>query len=156
MRRAFASAICEAAKNDARIIVLSGDFGYKLFGELEADPAKWRNCGCAEQTMVGVAAGLAIAGRIPVVITITPFLVERAFEQLRLDVGEQNLKVICAGYDDYPNAGPTHQGVNARRLADLLPNFQYFEPFSNEETRNNVRLALTWTGPSFFRLRKAP
>jgi transketolase len=154
MRRIFAQEIVKAAKANPKITVLTGDFGYKLFGELENNPKQYINCGCAEQSMVGVAAGLAIGGYVPVVITITPFLIERAFEQLRLDIGEQKLKVICAGYADYPNAGPTHQDHTCSTLASQLPNFKFYSPRFEYVCIANVAEALAIDGPSIFQLKK--
>ena len=109
MRRAFGEWIAEQAKKDDTIILICGDFGYGIVDEFkQLFPERYFNFGVCEQSMVSAAAGLALSGLKPYVYTITPFLVERAFEQVKIDVNLNNANVKLIGYDDYPNQGPTH------------------------------------------------
>lgn len=98
---------------DDKIVVLLGDIGVFAFKDVfEKYPTRCYNIGICEQTMVGMASGLAMAGFIPVVHTIEPFLVDRAFEQIKDDFGYQELKGNIVGVDvskTAPNLGYTHQ-----------------------------------------------
>jgi transketolase len=74
VRNAFADHVTQLAGDDARVVLLSGDIGNKLFDRFkERFPKRFYNCGVAEQNMIGVAAGMALSGLRPVVYTITPF-----------------------------------------------------------------------------------
>ena len=66
--------------------------------------------------MIGVASGMSIEGLKPWVYTITPFLIERLFEQVKLDIDQQNVNVNLVGFADYPNLGPTHSELNDKKL----------------------------------------
>jgi transketolase len=98
---------------DERVVVLLGDIGVFAFKDVFAKyPKRIYNIGICEQSMVGMAAGLSMAGFIPIVHTIEPFLVDRAFEQIKDDFGYQELKGNIVGVDvseTAPNLGYTHQ-----------------------------------------------
>ncbi len=100
-------------EKDPRIVVLLGDISVHSFKEaFEKYPTRVYNIGICEQSMVGMAAGLAMAGFIPIVHTIEPFLVDRAFEQIKIDFGYQQLKGNIVGVDvseTASNLGYTHQ-----------------------------------------------
>ena len=102
-------------------------------------PKRFYNCGIAEQNMVGLAAGLAIEGFIPVLYTITPFLTSRAFEQIRLDICYPKLKVIIVGTGaglSYSRLGPTHHSLEDLALMQSLPNLNVFCPGDSYELDN--------------------
>src|ERR1017187_964987 len=102
MRKAFPKTVLELMDKDERVVVLLGDIGVFAFRDVFAKyPTRCYNMGICEQTMVGMAAGLAMAGFIPIVHTISPFLVARAYEQIRDDFGFQNLKGTFVGVDVY-------------------------------------------------------
>jgi transketolase len=87
MRNAFANEVTELARQDERVVLLSGDIGNKLFDDFKkVDPLRFYNCGIAEANMMGVAAGMALSGFRPIIYTITPFTTTRCFEQIRVDV----------------------------------------------------------------------
>jgi transketolase len=99
-------------RDNPHIVVLLGDIGRYTFREtFEKFPDRIYDVGINEQAMVGMAAGLAKEGLLPVVYTIAPFLVERAYEQIMIDLGYQRLKAILvstgAAYD-YSRMGSTH------------------------------------------------
>ena len=92
MRRTFGKVITELADRDEKIYVLVGDIGYQVFDEFrEKHPDRFINIGICEQSMIGVSAGMALEGLKPWVYTITPFLIERPFEQIKLDIDQQNV-----------------------------------------------------------------
>ena len=107
MRRAW-EAILEIAKKDKNMIIINGDVEQEISEFKIKYPKRIYNFGLCEQSMIGMAAGMAINGLRPVVYSITPFLLERPFEQIKVDIDEQNLPVLLVGYSDYPSHGPTH------------------------------------------------
>jgi transketolase len=113
MRKMFPLTVHELMKQDKRIVVLLGDISVYGFQNCFKDfPERTFNIGICEQSMVGMAAGLSMAGFIPIVHTIEPFLVDRAFEQIKDDFGYQELKGNIVGVDvseTAPNLGYTHQ-----------------------------------------------
>jgi transketolase len=112
MRNQFVSTVAELMTKDDRIMVLLGDIGVWQFRHAaEKYPGHVLNCGISEQAMVGMAAGLAKAGMVPIVHSIAPFLVERAYEQIKLDLGHNGLKAILVSVGasfDYHAEGVTH------------------------------------------------
>lgn len=120
MKWAFQLAIYERAKRDDRIHLIIGDIGATMFAKFRADfPGRFFNAGLCEQSMISMAAGMAIAGLRPIIYSITPFLLERAFEQIKLDVMQMNLPVGLVGFSDEFN-GPTHKELNAFDTARLF------------------------------------
>ena len=107
MRRRFGKIINELAKKDDKIVLIVGDIGYGVFDDFRREnPRKFFNLGICEQSMIGFASGMALEGLKPWVYTITPFLIERPFEQVKLDIDQQNVNVNLVGFADYPNLGP--------------------------------------------------
>ena len=120
MRRAWGEAILEIAKNDKNMIIINGDVEQEISEFKIKYPKRIYNFGLCEQSMIGMAAGMAINGLRPVVYSITPFLLERPFEQIKVDIDEQNLPVLLVGYSDYPSHGPTHSPLNPEISSQAL------------------------------------
>jgi len=158
MRNAFAAEITEIAKQDKRIVLLSGDIGNRLFNPYRAlIPERFYNCGISEGNMTGVAAGLAIAGMKPVTYTITPFNTSRCFEQIKIDVCYQALPVIIVGTGSglsYANLGPTHHSFEDIAILRTLPNMTVICPADQAEVRLALRAAIGHKGPVYIRLGK--
>ena len=85
--------------------------------------------------------------------TITPFLIERPFEQIKLDIDQQNVKVTLVGYADYPTLGPTHSEIDAKQLMSLLKNIKTFYPVDAKETFKFIHEAHNYSGPTFISLK---
>tara|TARA_B100001109_G_C18678534_1_gene387525 strand:- start:127 stop:618 length:492 start_codon:yes stop_codon:yes gene_type:complete len=154
MRRRFGQLINELAKKDDKIVLLVGDIGYGIFDEFRKNnPKKFFNMGICEQSLIGTASGMALEGLKPWVYTITPFLIERPFEQLKLDIDQQNVNVKLVGYADYPELGPTHSETNAKELMKLLKNIQAFFPENSEQTEQHVLDCYEKKGPTFISLK---
>ena len=157
MRRRFGSVITELADRDENIIVLVGDIGYRVFDEFrEKYPDRFINLGICEQSMIGVSAGMALEGLKPWVYTITPFLIERPFEQIKLDIDQQNVNVKLIGFADYATLGPTHQELNGEKLMQLFSNITSYFPKDGDETQSVVYKAYEKTGPAFISLKSDP
>ena len=112
--------------------------------------------GICEQSIISVASGMALEGLQPWVYTITPFLIERPFEQIKLDIDHQNVNVNLVGYADYPNLGPTHKELNAKKTMELFSNIESFFPSDGDETEKMIFQAYEREGPSFISLKSDP
>ena len=109
-RQRFTELLTEEMGQNKDIILLVGDVGYKVFDHLREEyPDRVINPGAAEQLMIGMAAGLAMDGKIPVCYSITPFVLYRPFEFIRNYVNHEQLPVKLVGSgrnDDYGLCGP--------------------------------------------------
>lgn len=128
MRRAFGKVIVKLAEKDPSIVLLTGDVEQEIDVYKSRFPERYFNVGLCEQTMISMAAGMALEGLRPVVYSITPFLIERPFEQIKIDIDEQKLPVILIGNSDYPTHGPTHRPLNAEGLVGLFKNIMGYFP----------------------------
>ena len=157
MRRSFGKIITELADRDDKIYILVGDIGYRVFDEFrEKHPDRFINMGICEQSMIGVSAGMALEGLNPWVYTITPFLIERPFEQVKLDIDQQNVNVKLVGYSDYPTLGPTHTELNGKKLMQLFKNITSYFPKNGDETQKVTYQAYEKKGPAFISLKSDP
>ena len=157
MRAEFAKLCHEVVQSDLKSVVMIGDISHFLLRETEQiAPDRFYNIGICEQSMVGMASGMAIEGMRPIIHTISPFLVERAFEQIKNDIGYQNTEVTIVtvgGTYDYADLR-THHCYGDIAMMRLIPNMQVFEPSSPVEFRNLFKD--TWGNghPKYFRLTK--
>ncbi|MFC1665003.1 hypothetical protein ACFL17_05155 [Pseudomonadota bacterium] len=157
MRRRFGKVLSELADKDEKIYLLVGDIGYRIFDEfLDKHPDRFINMGVCEQSMIGVSAGMALEGLKPWVYTITPFLIERPFEQVKLDIDQQNVNVKLVGFADYPTLGPTHSELNGKKLMQLFNNISSYFPENGEQTQQMTCRAYQSSGPAFISLKSDP
>ena len=157
MRRSFGKIITELADRDEKIYVIVGDIGYRVFDEFrQKHPDRFINIGICEQSMIGVSAGMALEGLNPWVYTITPFLIERPFEQVKLDIDQQNVNVKLVGYSDYPTLGPTHTELNGKKLMQVFKNITSYFPKNGDETQKVTYQAYEKKGPAFISLKSDP
>lgn len=158
MRNAFASEITHLAKQDSRVVMLSGDIGNRLFDKFKATAGnRFFNCGVAEANMMGMAAGLALSGLRPVVYTITPFITTRCFEQIRVDVCYQNQPVVIVGVGSglsYASLGATHHSCEDVAIMRSLPNMTVVCPGDPVEVRLAISAAIKHSGPVYIRIGK--
>ncbi len=158
MRDAFAASITELAAIDERVCLLVGDLGNHLWDTFrERFPSRWYNCGIAEQNMVSVAAGIALAGLRPFVYSIASFAVFRCFEQIRVDVCYHNLSVVIVGVGaglSYAKLGPTHHACEDIAVMRALPGMTVVSPCDPVETGLAVPAAVGVNGPVYLRLGK--
>src|ERR1700749_5273119 len=132
MRTVFAETTTALLDEDPlAAVVLAAISAYLLAKAAARYPQRVLNVGIREQLMVSVAGGLALAGMRPIVHTYAPFLAERAFEQVKLDLGHQDahavLVSIGASYDA-ARAGRTHQAPEDVVLLDSVPGFSVVVP----------------------------
>jgi len=158
MRTAFIETLCELAEQNERIWLLTGDLGFSVLERFaQRFPRRYLNMGVAEQNMTGVAAGLALEGKIVFTYSIANFPVMRCLEQIRNDVCYHNLnvKVVAVGGGvAYGAAGYTHHAVEDLAVMRAMPNMTVIAPGDPVETRLATRAVVEWPGPCYLRLGK--
>lgn len=158
MRNAFADEVTRLGERDARVVLLSGDIGNKLFDRFrERCPGRFINCGIAEQNMIGVAAGLALSGLRPIVYTIAPFTTTRCYEQIRIDLCYHRAPVLVVGTGaglSYAELGPTHHSLEDLAIMRVLPDMSVLAPCDEAELRHGMAAALRQPGPCYMRIGK--
>lgn len=159
MRQVFIHALINLAKKDPRIILASGDLGFKVFDDYRIQcPSQFLNLGVAEASLIGMSAGMALEGRIPFAYSIVPFLTMRPFEQIRNDVcfHKANVKLVGVGggFSYGPN-GPSHHALNDVALMRLLPEMTVLTPGDPHEALWAVETAYQYKGPVYIRLGRA-
>lgn len=153
MRRQFGKTLLKLAEKDEKIVLLTCDVLQEMDGFIKLYPDRFYNFGLTEQATVSIAAGMAIEGLRPIFYTLTPFLIERPFEQIKIDIDEQNLPVIMIGNSDYPTAGCTHRPLNAEGLVGLLKNTTGYFPRNSFETEKAMLDSYLMDGPSIICLK---
>tara|TARA_B110000008_G_scaffold227949_1_gene229932 strand:- start:4 stop:486 length:483 start_codon:yes stop_codon:yes gene_type:complete len=157
MRKRFGKVISKLADENDKIVLLVGDIGYRVFDDFrDKYPERFINMGICEQSIIGAASGMALEGLQPWVYTITPFLIERPFEQIKLDIDHQNVNVNLVGYADYPTLGPTHTELDGKKTMELFKNIKSFFPSDSNETEKMTIKANQIKGPAFISLKIDP
>ena len=137
LRSAFPDTILEVGVQDPRLVMLVGDIGhFALQPFAQACPGRYYNLGILEPTIISTAAGIASLGLCPVVHTIAPFLIERSFEQLKLDFCYQDLggTLMSVGSAfEYTTLGSTHHTYDDMALVRALPGSEVIYPASVKE-----------------------
>lgn len=151
MRERFYELAREALAVDERVAVVTAQIGNDAIGE---HPRHY-DVGIREQLMIGVAAGLALEGYRPVAHSYTPFVVERPWEFLKLDLGHNDLGAVLvsvgASYDA-ARSGRTHQAPEDVALVAALPGWTIHVPGHADETERLFRQALGGDGRTYLRL----
>lgn len=137
-RRVIVDSIIPYAREDERIVILVSDMGFGVIDEFRKEfPDRIYNVGIMEQGAVGIAAGMAMTGLIPIFYSIVNFLAFRAIEQVRNDVVKQNLNVkfISTGVNNYFEfLGHSHCcGEDDKKLMDLI-GMPVYDPYENKNT----------------------
>ena len=159
-RETYGRTLLTMADDHPDIVVLGGDLNVSTFVHLWRDqyPERFFDFGPAEQNIVGVAAGLAAAGKVPFVSTFSVFGTGRPYDQLRVLVSQPalNVKLVCT------HAGilTGEDGMSAHGIEDLslmcaLPSFTVITPADAPETEQAVRAVASTQGPVYVRLPRA-
>jgi len=158
MRKIFGTWIAKKAERDSTIILVTADGpGFGMFDEFqERFPDRFFNVGLCEQSMISMSSGLALGGLKPYVFACTPFLIERTFEQIKLDINLQKVKVVLVGFADYPYEGPTHAELNGPYMMGMFKNIRSYFPRNRPETRVALDKAYEMKGPAFISLKRDP
>jgi transketolase len=160
-REAWAATIEALAAEDPRIVAVVNDSvgSSKLGGFQKKFPERLVNVGIAEQTMVGVGAGLANGGKVPFVSAASCFLTGRALEQIKADIAYSNVNVKLVGQSSgiaYGELGPTHHSIEDLAWLRPLTNLTVIVPSDSWETAEAVKWAAAHEGPVFIRVSRMP
>jgi len=158
MRRDFSSRLHLEMSQNKDIVVLTGDLGYGLWDKIRLDyPKRFFNVGSSEQLMVGIASGLAMEGKIPVVYSITPFLLYRPFEFIRNYINHERLpvKLVGGGRDqDYGYLGFSHWAEDDKAIMSNFKNIKTIHPKDIESMNDNFHYVLDYTTPLYMNLKR--
>jgi transketolase len=157
MRHAYAQHLVQLGSQHTNIIALEGDLkeSTQSIQFQQAYPDRYIDCGIAEQNMVGVAAGLALSGKIPFVHSFACFISMRAIEQVRTSVAYPKLNVkfvVSHGGISPGTAGTTHHAIEDIAIMRAIPNMTILVPGDAKEVRQCIDAALAINGPVYVRL----
>jgi len=160
-RDAFGEALRELARTNPQIVAVDGDVNNSTRTEWFARefPERFFNLGIAESNMVGVGAGLAACGKVPVVASFACFLLGNAYEQIRMSVAfaQANVKLVGShGGISIGEDGPSQMAVEDLALAGALPGCVVLVPADEASTRRLVAAMLEHRGPCYLRLGRPP
>ena len=156
-RESFGMALCELAKTNKDIIVFDADLAAATkTGIFKKEfPERFFDCGIAEGNMVGVAVGMAAAGKIPVAASFAMFATGRAFEQIRNSVAYPHLNVKIAGSHagiSTGEDGATHQCLEDIGIMRTIPGMVILNPADHYEMMAATKAAIEYNGPVYIRL----
>jgi len=156
MRKQFVKTVEELIEKDNKTVLLLGDIG--VFGfrnSFKAFPDRVFNIGILEQAMTSFAAGLSKEGFYPILHSIAPFIIERCFEQLKVDIGYQkfpiNIVSVGASYD-YAALGCTHHCPGDISLMLTIPEMNIIVPGSDNDFDQLMRQTYNMGKPNYYRL----
>ena len=156
MRKLFAELSKQEIAKSPNNYVLLGDISVGAFLDKEDNlPERVFNMGIAEQAMIGFAAGLSSAGGNVIVHTIAAFLVERAFEQIKLCCGYNNAKltlISANGPYDYDKLGPTHHCASDVPILSTIPDFNIRLPATLDDMRECYTEAMASDSSTYIRM----
>ncbi|MFA5260338.1 MAG: transketolase C-terminal domain-containing protein [Candidatus Omnitrophota bacterium] len=157
-RDAFFEELYRLAEEDRNVIFMTADMGAFSLERFKRDlPRQYFNVGVAEQNMVSVAAGLAMAGKKVFIYSIVPFVTLRCLEQIKIDLCGMNLPVTVVGIGAgvmYGGDGPTHHALHDIAVMRALPGMTIYNPSDALLTQASVRLAYEHPGPVYIRIEK--
>lgn len=158
MRASFAECIHKEMKTNKNIYVVVNDLGYKMWDNVRKDyPDRFINVGAAEQTQIGVAVGLALSNKIPIVYSITTFLLYRPFETIRnyLHYEKIPVKLIGSGRDrDYSHDGISHWAEEDKEIMKVLHNIESYWPDDPKKMPQLVKRMLRSNKPWYVNLKR--
>ena len=160
-RDGFGEGLLELGKTHPDVVALSGDLedSARAIWFKKAYPNRFFSVGIAEQDMIGTAAGLALAGKIPFACSFSQFVTGKTLEQLRLAVCYQKLNVKIAGSHGGLSVGA--DGATAEALEEVahmrtLPSMTVIVPCDALEAKKATLAAADYPGPVFLRLGRSP
>lgn len=161
LRTVFGETVAELANDDPRILVLDGDVGSSTGAEIfeGAHPQRFLQMGIAEQNMLGVAAGLATVGFVPIVSSFACFVVARALDSVRVLIAQPALNVkIMGGYTGLLTGmtGKTHQIFNDIAIMRTLANMTVLAPADEVEARQAIAAMISLDGPVYIQMTREP
>lgn len=158
MRGWFAYEVYRHMSKDKRIWLVVGDLGYKMFDYIKRDfPDRFINAGASEQAMTGIGVGLALEGQIPLVYSITTFLLYRPFETIRNYINYEKIPVKLIGSGrkrDYVHDGISHWPEEDNKVMKIFKNIEARWPETFEEIPKLVNNMIKSDKPWYINLRR--
>ena len=159
MRNLFIEELIKEARKNKNIILIVGDLGFNIVEPFKKEfPSRFINAGVSEQSMLGIASGLALRGFHVFVYSIANFPTFRCAEQIRNDVDYHNLSVTIVSVGSglgYGNLGYTHHGLQDYALMRSFPNTIICSPSENNELKSTLNYLFNNPQPSYLRLDKS-
>lgn len=160
MRKQFRDTVMDLAGHDGRIVLIFGDVSVYLFDDFKNKyPDRFYNIGICENTLISIGAGLSSQGFFPFVHSINPFITERSYEQIKLDMCYNQFGgniVSCGASFDYAWDGATHQAYADLAILRLLPDIEVIQPGSRKELDILLRSQYNNGNTTYFRLSDHP
>jgi len=159
LRKAYGEALVEAGKLNKDIVVLEADLSKSTMSMMfkEAFPERFFEMGIAEQNMTSVAAGFALAGKIPFTGTFAVFAAGRAYDQIRCSIAipRANVKIIgsSCGLSDFGD-GKTHQSVEDANIIRAMPEMTVLNPMDAVELKKMLPQIIKYKGPVYLRINR--
>lgn len=158
MRAIFAREIYLRMKTNDKIWVLVNDLGYKMWDKVRSNfPGRFVNVGAAEQALVGIAVGLSLKGKIPIVYSISTFLLYRPFETIRNYINHEKIPVKLIGGGrgrDYSSDGISHWIEEDREVMNIFKNIHSVWPETIDEIPALVSKMIKSNKPWYVNLRR--
>ncbi len=158
MRITCLNMVYELARNDSRIIFIGSDLGKGTLQKFKEEmPDRFFMEGISEGHIIGMAAGMALEGKIPYVNTIATFLTRRCLDQIVIDLCLHNVNVRLIGNGGglvYAPLGPTHEAIEDIAIMRAIPNMTIVAPADAEEMKRFMPISVDYPGPIYIRLAK--
>lgn len=154
MKKTFFDTLYKLAEEDKRVMFIKADTAYVPDFQ-KAFPKQYLDVGIAEQNMIGIAAGMALEGKIPFTYSIVNFSSMRCLEQIRNDIAyhKLNAKIVsCGAGFDYGYLGATHHATEDLGIMRGMPNMIVFSPCDSYEVISIMNSVLSIDGPCFIRI----
>src|SRR3989344_2687397 len=155
-RNGYGEGLVELGEKNPNVVVLTGDLAEstRVLDFSQKYPERFIECGVAEQNMMGIAAGLAMEGKIPFVSSYAVFVPGRCWDQLRVSVCYSKANVKVAGAHSGISVGPdgaTHQALEDIATVRVLPNIVVEVPCDSIEAKKTTVAIGEYKGPAYFR-----
>lgn len=158
MRRQFALELHKQMTLDLDIVVITCDLGYGMFDQIREDyPQRFNNVGASEQAGMDIAVGLALSGKKVFIYSITPFLIYRAYETIKLYINHENIPIVMVGSgrdDDYIHDGISHDATGVEDVLKPLKNITCFYPEKKEQIKDIMTELVDGRHPYFISLKR--
>ncbi len=158
MRAFFAECIHKEMQKNKDIYIVVNDLGYRMWDDIRRDfPERFINVGAAEQTLIGVGVGLALSNKIPIVYSITSFLLYRPFETIRnyLHYEKIPVKLIGSGRGkDYIHDGISHWAEEDTEVLKILSNITSHWPDDPKKLPQLVKKMIASNKPWYVNLKR--
>lgn len=158
MRKRCLDAVYRLAKKNKDVVFVGSDLGVGVMDNFKKElPEQWFMEGVSEQHIIGMAAGMAMTGKIVYFNTIATFITRRCFEQNAVDLGLSNVPVRLLGSGGglvYAPLGPTHLATEDIAIMRAVPNMAVIAPCDAEEMDRAMAASERYPGPIYVRIAK--